>query len=103
MATLGWLFAALLALSNIFVWGLWRIGIRDRHHMAQFIFLLLFHPGVFEVQRNNLAKYVQLVPAKNASELGARMLLVLSRHATRIAATSTGVNSEILWEIHKQS
>lgn len=101
MQVLPWATVVILVAVLAFVRSLWKIGIRDRHHLAQFTFLLMLEPSVYAAQRDNFVRLVRKLKAGDSSDLGSTLLLELSRHAHRVTEGLTEPISERMWQINQ--
>ena len=77
MVALPWLLVAALFVVLVFVHGLYRMGLHDRHNLAQFAFLLMLEPKVYELQRGNFIRLVRHAEARDAASLGTILLFYL--------------------------
>lgn len=100
MNNLAWIIIAILVVPLIFFYGLWRGGTRDRNNLAQFAVLLMLHPDVYEVQKNNFLRMVPKVKADSRKSLLKAILITLSDHAAKVDQSYP--NIELLWQLNQQ-
>jgi hypothetical protein len=96
------LIVAVLGIALFFVNGMYRMGLHDRHNLAQFVNVLMLEPGAFEGEREKFLRRVRTLKASGPAALGSMMELELSRYAKRLLTTeATAVNANALWKVNQ--
>jgi hypothetical protein len=101
MTIVPWVIVATLALALIWVHSLYRLGLHDRHHLAQFVFALMLEPGAFEEEQTKFLREVKRIKAPNATALAVTMMFELSRYVKRLTDEGTAVNEANLWKVNQ--
>ena len=95
---MAWYAVGTLTAILLFVFSLYRRGLNERNHLANFILLVLLDEDVFRAQRDALKNLVLATDAKNAGELGYKVNLATTHLADRLSHTMLW-NAGLLWKL----